>query len=140
MRSRTRPLGRKDSQAVRDGNILAARAIILCLIAASKCVWWVLEQPSSSIFELHPLFQQMVRMLRVHRLSINMSDFGAPTVKRTILYSSVQFQSGNIFWGMGMSIGGLVIEWSAGQWNKMCCVGGMDHVQDRVNGSNLYSG
>ncbi|CAL1129927.1 unnamed protein product [Cladocopium goreaui] len=88
LRSRTRPLGRSDSQAVRDGNVLAARAFILCLVCAAKFVWWLLEQPGSSCMELHPLFQHMLKMLTIHKLGINMSDFGAPTTKRTLLYSS----------------------------------------------------
>ena len=39
--------------------------------------------------ELHPLFQHMLKMLTIHKLGINMSDFGAPTTKRTLLYSSL---------------------------------------------------
>ena len=93
LRSRTRPLGRSDSQAVRDGNVLAARAFILCLICAAKFIWWMLEQPGSSCMELHPLFQHMLKMLTIHKLGINMSDFGAPTTKRTLLYSSLLNES-----------------------------------------------
>ncbi|CAK8988087.1 Uncharacterized protein SCF082_LOCUS1242 [Durusdinium trenchii] len=88
LRSRTRPLGRKDSGAVRDGNVLAARALVLCILAAAKGCFWLLEQPASSIMELHPLFQAAIRLLGMHRLCIAMGRYGAPTPKRTILYSS----------------------------------------------------
>ena len=70
-RSRTRPLGRKDSKSVRDGNVLCARALILIVLAAAKCCFWVLEQPMSSVMEFHPLFQRCVRLLSMRKLSIS---------------------------------------------------------------------
>ena len=87
LRSATRPLGRKDSQAVRDGNILTARALILVILAACKACFWVLEQPGSSIMHLHPLFQYCIRRIGVERLMIAMGNYGAPTPKRTILFT-----------------------------------------------------
>ena len=87
LRSVSRPLGRKDSQAVRDGNILTARALILVILAACKACFWILEQPSTSIMHLHPLFQYCVRRIGVERLMIAMGDYGAPTPKRTILFT-----------------------------------------------------
>ncbi|CAK9085117.1 unnamed protein product, partial [Durusdinium trenchii] len=77
----------KDSQAVRDGNILTARALILVILAACKACFWVLEQPGSSIMHLHPLFQYCIRRIGVERLMIAMGNYGAPTPKRTILFT-----------------------------------------------------
>ena len=57
MRSSRKPLGRDDSEAVRQGNVLCGRAVILCILAAAKMMWWVLEQPQSSVMHLHPMFQ-----------------------------------------------------------------------------------
>lgn len=37
---------------------------------------------------LHPLFQYMMKRVSVHKKVINMSSFGAPTTKRTLLFSS----------------------------------------------------
>ena len=89
LRTKSRPLGRKDSKAVQLGNLLTARALVLILIIASKGCWWVLEQPSTSLMEYHPLFQAMLRLLSgVVRKTIDMSQYGAPTKKRTFLYSS----------------------------------------------------
>lgn len=88
LRSKTRPLGRTDSEGVRIGNCLAARALLLCLLWSAKACWWVLEQPASSIMHLHPLFQYLIKKVNVRRKVINMSSFGAPTPKRTLLYSS----------------------------------------------------
>ena len=74
-------------QGMCGGNILTARTLILLTLAAAKCCFWVLEQPMTSVMEYHPLFQKALRMLNMRRMSISMSHYGAPTPKRTILYS-----------------------------------------------------
>ncbi|CAJ1355964.1 unnamed protein product, partial [Effrenium voratum] len=88
LRSPTRPLGRGDSQKVADGNLHVARCAVLCILAAAKRIFWLLEQPSTSIMETHPSFQKMLKILHVRKLIFDMKDFGANTQKRTILYSS----------------------------------------------------
>ena len=88
LRSRARPLGRRDAPSVIEGDILAARAFVLLLICSSLSVWWLLEQPGTSCMELHPLFQYMLKRISSHKMTINMCDFGGPTTKRTLLYSS----------------------------------------------------
>lgn len=88
LRSKSRPLGRSDSKAVEEGNLLAGRALLLVLIIAAKGGFWVLEQPSTSIMEWHPMFQAIIKLLpTMRRKAISMSKFGAPTKKRTLLYS-----------------------------------------------------
>ena len=87
-RTKSNPLGRLDSKAVRLGNLLCARAIILMLLCSAKGVMWCLEQPSSSVMEFHPLFQKLLALTTVRRLLFRMSQFGSPTPKRTVLYSS----------------------------------------------------
>ena len=93
MRTRAKPLGRKDSLAVFQGNLLAARAFVLLLLVAAKGCWWVLEQPSTSLMEAHPLFQYLLKILPVTKKIIYMSNYGSPTKKRTILYSSPMVHS-----------------------------------------------
>ena len=88
-RSRERPLGRKDSAAVRLGNLLCARALVLLVLCACKGVWWVLEQPMTSTMEYHPLFQKVIKLLGMRRLLVSMARFGGPTDKKTWLYSSI---------------------------------------------------
>ena len=88
LRSRQRPLGRRDSECVRLGNLLCCRALILLCLCASKGVWWILEQPMSSCMEFHPLFQRVIRMLGMRKILISMSNYGGPTEKKTYLYSS----------------------------------------------------
>lgn len=88
LRAKSNPLGRSDSEAVARGNLLASRAVILMLLAAAKGVFWCLEQPASSTMEYHPLFQALLRLVTVRRIHFRMSQFGGPTPKRTVLYSS----------------------------------------------------
>lgn len=88
LRSPKRPMGRPDSEAVRNGNILACRCFILLLVASCKGCWWIMEQPSTSCMEYMPCFQQLMRLIDVHKLNMCMADYGSPTVKRTSLYSS----------------------------------------------------
>ena len=64
-RSPTRPLGRPDSEAVRNGNVMTARVCILLLLAATRGVWSILEQPSTSLMHLHPTFQRVMAMMNI---------------------------------------------------------------------------
>ena len=70
------------------GNCLASRALILMLLCSAKGVFWCLEQPKTSTMEWHPLFQALLRLVTVRKISFRMARFGAPTPKPTILYSS----------------------------------------------------
>lgn len=58
------------------------------MVCSALAVWWVLEQPGTSCMELHPLFQYMLQRVSSHKMTINMCDYGGPTTKRTLLYSS----------------------------------------------------
>ena len=87
-RTRTNPLGRRDSASVLAGNCMCARALILILIAAAKGCMWLLEQPLSSTMEYFPLFQHVLRLVPVRKFTFRMSKFVGPTAKPTILYSS----------------------------------------------------
>ena len=95
-RSVSNPLGRRDSDAVQIGNLLAARAICLLLIASATGIFWVMEQPGTSLMYLHPLFQRLLKLVDVKQYRMNMSDYGGDTLKPTILYSSPLNNSGNI--------------------------------------------
>lgn len=88
LRTKKQPLGRPDSIPVQQGNTLCARALVLLLLCSCKGIFWVLEQPGTSLMEFHPVFQALLRLLSVRRLRFRMSRFGAPTPKPTVLYSS----------------------------------------------------
>ena len=87
-RSDSCPMGDLNSPAVRLGNLLTARTIVILMILAAQGVWFALEQPSSSLMEKHVLFQRLVGLVSIRRMSIMMGDFAGPTLKPTWLYSS----------------------------------------------------
>ena len=53
-RSERNPRGNTDLACVSMGNQMAARSALLALLAMANRTWWVLEQPFSSIMQLHP--------------------------------------------------------------------------------------
>ena len=58
------------------------------LVALALGCWVILEQPKGSLMELHPAFQEYLRMADHWRACIQMKDYGGPTAKPTWLYSS----------------------------------------------------
>lgn len=69
---------------------MTARVMVLVVLAAARGVWWLVEQPRTSLMELHPTFQRMLALLQnVRRISVCLGDFGGPTKKPTILYSRI---------------------------------------------------
>ncbi|CAJ1447512.1 unnamed protein product [Effrenium voratum] len=90
-RSRDRPLGSPErSPAVATANTLVSRLMIILMICSAKGIFWVLEQPQSSLMEWHPDFQKFLKLpgMIVHKVSTSMQWFGAPSRKSTLLYSS----------------------------------------------------
>ena len=92
LRSESNPMGRSDSEAVRNGNILACRCFILLLLASCKGCWWLMEQPSTSTMEYMPCFQHLMALVSVRKMVLSLADYGSPTLKRTNLYSSNLFK------------------------------------------------
>ncbi|CAK8991732.1 unnamed protein product [Durusdinium trenchii] len=85
-RSIANPMGQGES--CRIGNLLVSRLCVVLLICAAKCVWFCVEQPGTSIMEYHTLFQRFIKIVAVRKLKFMMGDYGAPTLKPSILYSS----------------------------------------------------
>ena len=86
-------MGNTSAKSVQLGNLLTARTLVILLICAAKQVWFILEQPSSSLMEYHVLFQRFLALIPLRKLAMNMGDFGSATLKPTHLYSSVLTQS-----------------------------------------------
>ena len=86
-RTKACPLG-TEFGATQVGNIMAARVAILLLIAGSRGIHWLLEQPKGSMFQYHPQIEAAFKLLRCWRKHIKMGSFGAATDKPTWLYSS----------------------------------------------------
>ena len=87
LRTKARPLGRSDNEGVINGNIMTARVLILMLLASAKGIFWLLEQPESSLMEHHPCFQEVLAMVKLVKKTIYMQNYGGSSPKPTILYS-----------------------------------------------------
>ena len=90
-RSKHFPLGDQTVPSVRIGNKMVSRTILALLLCQIRRIWWVLEQPQGSLMESHPRFRWMLKRLRVYRVRICMSWFGASSEKPTWLYSNWKF-------------------------------------------------
>lgn len=86
-RSRANPMGNTDYPSTRLGNLLAARTLILLWLCAAKSIWYIVEQPSSSLMQYHDLFQRFAKAIPMLRFSMKMCDYGAATAKPTFLYT-----------------------------------------------------
>ena len=89
-RSLGRPLGDDSLPACRIGNQMVARCCLLIMLAASRGIWWVLEQPRGSLLQYHPAFEMVSKLPKIYRKHIRMGDFGSATEKGTWLYSSLR--------------------------------------------------
>ena len=89
-RTKSNPLGWIQYESVVNQNILVARTVLLLLLCQTRKIWWCMEQPTGSLLERHPLFQQFLKLPGVscHRLSTAMAWFGGETRKPTWIYSS----------------------------------------------------
>lgn len=66
---------------------MAARTLVLLYVAAALQVWWILEQPCNSFMQELPAFKFFMKQVKTYRHSINMKNYGGPTLKPTWLYS-----------------------------------------------------
>ena len=92
-RSSRNPMG-SNKHSTRLGNVMVGRVVVLLLLAASKAIWFRLEQPKGSLLEGHVLFQAMLRILRnlcvkVTKTTTSLCWFGADTQKPLRVYSSI---------------------------------------------------
>lgn len=62
-RTRASPLG-SGKGATAIGNLMAARVAILLLVATSRGLFWVLEQPKGSLFEFHPQLEAVFKLIK----------------------------------------------------------------------------
>lgn len=86
-RSVVTPLGNTDIGFVHDANLMVSRVILLILLADAMGLTWLLEQPINSLLEWHPRFMELMQLHSVRRVSVNMSGFGALTMKPSWLYT-----------------------------------------------------
>jgi len=83
-----RPLGDTGRAAVAAANVMVSRMVLHLYMLVARGVWWILEQPATSLLEDHPRFQAFLRQHTVYRGTIRMGAFGADSEKPTWLYSN----------------------------------------------------
>ena len=90
-RTRESPLGNTDHEKVHMANVLVSRVTLLMIAAIimhNARVW--AEQPSSSIMEFHPRWQQFNENLEgaLHTIRFWMQPYGGTSPKLTLTYSN----------------------------------------------------
>ena len=89
-RSLHNPLGDTAVSSVAQGNCMAARCCLLIMYFTAHKIEWVLEQPASTLFHLHPRFQRLLQLpfMKVYKVWLWMGLYGGSTPKGTVLFSS----------------------------------------------------
>ena len=88
-RTKGRPLGNECHPSVQEANMMASRMCLLIVLLNALGAWVTIEQPSSSTLEWHPRVQLLMGFMHLYKLQFNMWNFGGPTRKPSILYSSL---------------------------------------------------
>jgi len=88
-----RPLGWAHLPIIREANRMVVRVLTLMYLCQALGIFWLLEQPASSVMSQHPHFQHFISQQPVFQVLIHMSNFGGATRKATLLYSSHKWVS-----------------------------------------------
>jgi len=80
------PLGDREQQRVRWNNRLVSRLLILLQFARYLGLFWILEQPASSLILEHPKFNRRTKRLGARQTFLWMRSYGAESPKPTVLY------------------------------------------------------
>lgn len=88
------PLGAAHLPHVSAGNLMTCRVALLCAVARWRGVYWMFEQPGSSLMVAHPAIQALLQQQTVHRVSFCMGAFGATSLKPSHLYSNASWLAG----------------------------------------------
>ena len=85
-RSAGYPMGWERAATI-NANYMVSRLVLMLFICAAKKLFYVVEQPSGSLLQLHTAFQKFCKRVRIWRKFVSMEDFGAGSEKGTWLYS-----------------------------------------------------
>ena len=80
------PLGDENQKRVRWNNRLVSRLMILLELVRFLGLFWILEQPQSSIILEHPKFNKRLKRLGTRQKFLWMQCYGGESPKPTILY------------------------------------------------------
>ena len=87
-RSKLAPMGDRNCQSVRMGNLMVSRMVLILLVVQAVGAAWFLEQPLTSLMMHHVRMQWLARKVAIFELRPNMCDFGHATKKPTELWSN----------------------------------------------------
>ena len=87
-RSKSDPLGFTSVECVAAQNRLVKRVVLLLRFVVCMGLFWILEQPTSSILQDHPTFQRNAKRLGKKQAFLWMRCFGAATPKGTQLWGN----------------------------------------------------
>jgi hypothetical protein len=87
-RNKLRPKGRTNRLANKRQNTLVSRVCCILEYLSKRSVYWVVEQPTSSVmFEL-ARFELLLRRHNARRVSFPMGAYGAESLKPTVLWGT----------------------------------------------------
>ena len=85
------PLGDTTKVSVRHSNVMTSRVVLVLYIYLALGIYWLIEQPLSSVFEHLPRFKWLCTITKIYKLTFRMDRFGSDTPKGTVLYSPKPF-------------------------------------------------
>ena len=92
LRSVAFPMGDEGREFVRLANIMVSRVVAILWILTKRGIWWLLEQPLTSLLVLHDRFQEFVKHNNVWRAFFYMGLFFEhscdTSAKPSVLYSN----------------------------------------------------
>jgi hypothetical protein len=71
-RSTARPLGDTSRPTVDKSNIICSRVVMLLMVAIARGAAWAVEQPMSSLMDLHPRFVQLKELCHMLVKTVSM--------------------------------------------------------------------
>lgn len=71
MRNILRPLGREDLRCVAEGNIMACKTALICLLVVALGGDFCVEQPGSSLLWQHPRLQYICTKMKAGIITID---------------------------------------------------------------------
>jgi hypothetical protein len=92
-RSEATILGNPASDYVRSQNALVTRLVHVLALCNERGVFWIVEQPQSSLMFLHPHMKRFLEKskVQVHRVSMQMGAFSLDSTKGTTLLGTAPY-------------------------------------------------
>lgn len=92
-RSREDVLGNESSEYIKSQNHLVTRLVYLLALADRLGVYWIIEQPQSSLMFRHPVMERFLKRphRRVYTVNMHMGIYSLDAVKPTLLVGTAPY-------------------------------------------------